>query len=168
MDPDSVQSLFRFNTWGNESAREGLLAADDQLLRAPIPGFWFGSIFFILTHILSGETIWLARLRGEERPGRPISVDDFASAEGLAEAWRAKDADWEAWASAQTPASLAATGEWRRADGQQYALKHWQVAAHIAMHSTNHRGHATVAMTQLGIPHGRQDFLDQYKPIGQA
>jgi len=167
MDPESLRSLFRFNTWANESVREGLLAADDQMLRAPIPGFWFGSIFFILTHILSGETVWLARLKGGE-PGQRVSMDDFASADGLAEAWQRKDAEWEAWAAAQTPASLATTGEWRRADGQLYALQSWQVATHIAMHSTNHRGHATVAMTQLGIQHGPQDFLDQYKPIAPA
>jgi uncharacterized damage-inducible protein DinB len=165
MNPDSIQSLFRFNTWANESVREGLLASDDQVLRAPIPGFWFGSIFFILTHILSGETVWLARLRGADRSVRGPSVDDFASAEGLAEAWRKKDADWETWAAAQTPESLATVGNWRRANGQMYALQHWQVATHIAMHSTNHRGHATVAMTQLGIQHGPQDFLDQYSPI---
>jgi len=168
MDPKSIQSLFRFNTFANENVREGLLAADDQLLRAPIPGFWFGSLFFILTHILSGETVWLTRLREGGQARATVSVDDFASAEGLAEAWRKKDAEWEAWAAAQTAASLATTGEWRRADGKPYALQHWQVARHIAMHSTNHRGHATVAMTQLGIQHGPQDFLDQYKPIAPA
>jgi uncharacterized damage-inducible protein DinB len=167
MDPESIQALFRFNTWANDSVREGLLAADDQVLRAPIPGFWFGSLFFILTHVLGGETVWLSRLKGDPN-ARTRSVDEFASAEGLAEAWAVKDAEWESWAASQTPASLATTGNWRRADGKMYALQHWQVAAHIAMHSTNHRGHATVAMTQLGIQHGPQDFLDQYKPIATA
>jgi uncharacterized damage-inducible protein DinB len=165
MDPDSIRSLFHFNTWANEGVRQGLLAADDQVLRTPIPEYWFGSLFFILTHILGGETTWLTRLRTGQPAARGPSADDFASAEGLAEAWRKKDAEWEEWAAAQTPESLATTGEWRRADGKLYALQHWQVATHIVVHSTNHRGHATVAMTQLGIQHGPQDFLDQYKPI---
>jgi uncharacterized damage-inducible protein DinB len=36
---------------------------------------------------------------------------------------------------------------------------------HVANHSTEHRGHATVAMTHLGIPHGDQDFLDQFRTL---
>jgi hypothetical protein len=34
----------------------------------------------------------------------------------------------------------------------------------VAFHGTEHRGHATVGLTQLGISHGPQDFLDQFRP----
>jgi uncharacterized damage-inducible protein DinB len=163
MEPATIQTMFRFNTWANENVREGLLSADEQVLRAPIEGFWFGSIFYILTHILGGESIWLARLRNSETDARPPSVDEFASAEGLADAWRRKDEEWEDWAATVTPAELDEPRTWRRRDGAEYTISPGLVAMQIAFHSTEHRGHATVAMTQLGIKHGPQDFLDQFR-----
>lgn len=163
MDPESIQAMFRFNTWANDGVREGLLSADEQVLRAPIEGFWFGSIFFILTHILGGETIWLARARDDDQSVRPPSMDEFASAEGLADAWRRKDEEWEEWAGSLTAGDLSRERTWRRRDGAEYSLSTGQVAMQIAFHGTEHRGHATVAMTQLGIKHGPQDFLDQFR-----
>src|SRR5437764_8564013 len=103
MDPASIQEMFRFNTWANDSVREGLLSVDEQVLRAPIEGFWFGSIFFILTHILGAETIWLARLRDNDATVGAPAVDDFASADGLAAAWEAKDREWEEWVATLAP-----------------------------------------------------------------
>src|SRR5579875_930370 len=107
MDPASMQAMFRFNTWANDSVREGLLAADEQLLRAPIEGMWFGSLFFILTHIYAAEALWLSRLR-DNAPLSPLPTpDDFASGEGLAAAWEAMDEEWEEWVGGLTPERLA-------------------------------------------------------------
>jgi uncharacterized damage-inducible protein DinB len=164
MDAASIQSMFEFNTWANESLRGALVSSDEALLRKPLDGFWFGSVFSILTHVLGGETVWLARLRDGEATVSQPQAEDFTPAT-LADAWRRKDQEWEEWAAKATPEGLASTGTWRRADGKLYELAHWQVATHIIMHSTNHRGHATVAMTALGIKHGPQDFLDQYQPL---
>jgi uncharacterized damage-inducible protein DinB len=155
--------MFRFNTWANDGVREGLLSADEQVLRAPIEGFWFGSIFFILTHILGGETIWLARARDGDQSVRPQGMDEFTSAEGLADAWRRKDEEWEDWAGGLSPGECDRIQTWRRRDGAEYSLSQGQVAMQIAFHGTEHRGHATVAMTKLGIKHGPQDFLDQFR-----
>lgn len=165
MDPAGIQALYRFNTFANENLRTGLLAADEQVLCTPVEGFWFGSVFSILTHVLGGETGWLARLNGAESSPPTPSADDFASVADMVDAWRKKDAEWEEWAAKQTPASLAATGRWRRRDGNLYEMQRWQVATHVAIHSTEHRGHATVAMTKLGVPHSGQDFLDQIRVI---
>jgi uncharacterized damage-inducible protein DinB len=165
MDPAAIQAMFRFNTWANESVREGLLSADEQLLRAPVEGIWFGSIFSILTHILGGESIWLARLRDGEASPRPPSVDDFASAEGLADAWQKKDEEWEAWAATLSQEQLDEQITTRRRDGTTWLYQRWQPIVQIPFHSTEHRGHATVVMTQLGIKHGPQDFLEQFRTM---
>lgn len=162
MDPASIQAMFRFNTWANENVREGLLSADEELLRRPLD-MWFGNVFFILAHILGGETIWLARLRDEDSSARAPSADDFPTAAALAEAWRKKDAEWEEWVSSLSPEQLVAAVQARRRDGSTYAFQLWQPIMQIAFHGTEHRGHATVAMTQLGIKHGPQDFLDQFR-----
>jgi uncharacterized damage-inducible protein DinB len=163
INANSLQAMASFNTWANESLRQAMLAADEKRLREDIPGYWFGSVFFLLTHVLGGETTWLARLNGASSVAQP-KPEDF-SPRTLADAWRAKDQEWEAWAAAATDAGLNQHGTWRRANGKLYELEHWQIATHIMVHSTNHRAHATVAMTELGIEHGPQDFLDQYSPL---
>jgi uncharacterized damage-inducible protein DinB len=163
MDPASIITMFRFNTWANDGVREGLLAADEQVLRAPLEGMWFGSIFSILTHIHSAEAIWLARLRDGEPWPRPLAPEDFASAEGLAEAWHAMDEAWEAWVQTLSAERLSAEVKGQRRDGSSWAYPLWQPLMQVAFHGTEHRGHATVAMTQLGIQHGPQDFLEQFR-----
>jgi uncharacterized damage-inducible protein DinB len=162
MDPATIQAMYRFNTWANDSVREGLLTADEQALRAPIEGMWFGSIFFILTHILGAEAIWLARLRDDAMVPF-LSVDDFASAKNLADAWRKKDEEWEDWAGTVTADRLASDVTHRLRNGGTLTLKVWQPVMQVAFHGTEHRGHATVAMTQLGIKHGPQDFIEQFR-----
>jgi uncharacterized damage-inducible protein DinB len=162
MDPAGIQAMFRFNTWANDSVREGLTAANEGKLRQPLDT-WYGTVFSILTHILGGETIWLARLRDGEATPRVPTVDSFPSAAALAEAWRAKDEEWEQYAGSLSDKGLASDFTARRRDGTTSTYKLWQPVMQIAFHGTEHRGHATVAMTQLGIKHGPQDFLDQFR-----
>jgi uncharacterized damage-inducible protein DinB len=162
MDPAGIQAMFRFNTWANENVREGLTAANEDKLRQPLDT-WYGTIFSILTHVLGGETIWLARLRdGDTNAGAP-SVDSFSSAGDLAKAWRAKDEEWERYTGGLSEEQLTTDFTARRRDGTTSTYKLWQPVMQIAFHGTEHRGHATVAMTQLGIKHGPQDFLDQFR-----
>jgi uncharacterized damage-inducible protein DinB len=163
MDPAGIQAMFHFNTWANDSVREGLLSADEQLLRAPVEGVWFGSIFYILTHILGAETLLLARVRDGAQSVRLPAVDDFASAEGLADAWRKKDEEWENWVATLTQAQLDEQITLPRRDGSSWRYQRWQPIVQIPFHSTEHRGHATVVMTQLGIKHGPQDFIQQFQ-----
>lgn len=164
MDSTGLQTLFQFNTFANEGIRQAMLASDESLLRRPLPDYWFDSVFTLLTHTLSGETVWLERLRTGQAVGHQLSANDFTT-QSLVDAWRAKDGEWETWAAGVTPAELVQSGTWRRSDGRLYEILHWQIGSHVAAHSNNHRGHVTVAMTALGIKHGPQEFLDQYRPI---
>jgi uncharacterized damage-inducible protein DinB len=164
MDAASLKTLFEFNTFANEGIRQALLESDEAVLRRPLDDYWFDSVFTLLTHILSAETVWLERARSGQVSMPPLDPNDF-TAESLVDAWRAKDRDWEEWAAAATPAELARRSTWRRSNGKLYDLQNWQLGSHVAAHSANHRGHATVALTFLGIKHGPQEFLDQYPPI---
>src|SRR6266571_879409 len=157
MDSSGLQTLFRFNTFANEGVRRALLASDEGLLRKPLDDYWFDSVFTLLTHVASAETLWLARISDGQTTAMQLKPEDLTT-QTLVEAWRVKDGDWESWAARATPEALDKSGTWRRSDGKLYEIRHWQVAAHVATHSTNHRGHATVAMTALGIKHGPQEF----------
>jgi uncharacterized damage-inducible protein DinB len=164
MDAACLQDLFRFNTFANEGIRRAMRETDEPVLRKPLEGFWFESLFTLLTHTVSGETVWLDRLRTGNQSLPHLNQGDFTR-DTLIGAWASKDREWEAWAASVSPGDLTKEWQWRRSDGKLYEVLPWQVAAHVATHSTNHRGHVTVAMTALGISHGPQEFLDQYRPI---
>jgi uncharacterized damage-inducible protein DinB len=162
MEPEAIQALFRFNTFANESLREPLLTAGEELARRP-RDMWFGSVFEILAHVCGGESVWLARLRDRNMTAPSLAAADFSSLADLVERWREVDAQWEAFAASLSQDVLDQEIVSRRRDGISYVFKLWQPIIHVANHSTEHRGHATVAMTQLGIPHANQDFLDQFR-----
>jgi uncharacterized damage-inducible protein DinB len=162
MEPAAIQALFRFNTFANESLREPLVASGEEHARRSLD-MWFGSVFAILAHVCGGESVWLARLRDRDAEAASQTAADFPSLDALVERWRWMDAQWEAYAASLTAALLEEEIVSRRRDGNVYRFKLWQPIIHVANHSTEHRGHATVAMTQLGIPHANQDFLDQFR-----
>lgn len=162
MDPTIVKAMFRFNTWANENIRDGLETADETVLRRPLD-FWYGSVFNILAHICGGETVWLARLRDADTAARAPSADSFPSVEALVTRWRTLDTQWEDYVSALSAEKLESEVTTTRRDGGTNSFKLWQPVMQIAFHGTEHRGHATVAMTLLGIKHGPQDFIDQFR-----
>lgn len=163
MDLTKLQAMYRFNTWANEYLREGIERADEALLRQPLD-MWFGSAFNILAHLCAGEAIWLARLRDGTTPARLQTAADFPSPQALLATWRDADAAWEAYVATMTDAMLDEDVTWRRQEGDTFTNQLWQPVLHVAFHSTEHRGHASVALTRLGIEHGPQDFLYQFLP----
>ncbi|MGI8553993.1 MAG: DinB family protein [Dehalococcoidia bacterium] len=162
MEPAAIQALFRFNTFANEALRGPLLAAGDEVVRRPLT-LWFGSVFNVLAHLCGGESVWLARLCDKQPQARTLTADDFPSVAALVETWRDLDAQWETFVGSLSAHALEEATIARRSDGNTYAFTFWQPLIHVANHSTEHRGHATVAMTQLGMPHSKQDFLDQFR-----
>jgi uncharacterized damage-inducible protein DinB len=164
MNAECLRDLFLFNTFANEGIRKAMDETEEAVLRETLDGYWFDSLFTLLTHTVSGETVWLDRLRTGTQALPHLNPDDF-TCETLVQAWRQKDHEWEDWLADVPADGLYEEWAWRRSDGRLYSVLPWQVAAHVATHSTNHRGHVTVAMTALGIKHGPQEFLDQYRPI---
>jgi len=165
MDSSTLQAMFRFNTWANEQLREAISTADEDAVQRPLD-MWFGSIFKILTHIYSAEVLWMDRLRGSAPSGPLTSTAEPADVATLVEAWRAMDARWESYVASLSPEQLASSVTVRRRDGSTLSYAVWKPVMQIAFHGTEHRGHATVALTQLEIAHGPQDFLVQFRAPG--
>lgn len=132
-------------------------------MRRPLD-LWFGSAFAILAHLCAAEAIWLDRLRDRQTPLRLLTAADFGSTADLIETWQRLDTDWEAYVAALTSAQLDEEIIWQRQEGQRYSCRLWQPLLHVPFHSSEHRGHATVALTQIGVQHGPQDFLYQFLP----
>ncbi|HTE83543.1 MAG TPA: DinB family protein [Dehalococcoidia bacterium] len=162
-----LRSMYRFNTWANENLRQGIEGADEALVQRPLD-MWFGSAFNVLAHLCAGEAIWLARLRDGETPARLLTAADFPGLQAMLQAWRRLDSEWEDYVKTLTNDILDSTVSWRRQEGETFTNQLWQPVLHVAFHGTEHRGHASVALTALGIEHGPQDFLYQFLPPPSA
>jgi len=70
---------------------------------------------------------------------------------------------WEVYVTSLTSDDLIAPVTVAHRDGSTVIYETWQPVMQIAFHGSEHRGHATVALTQLGIAHGPQDFIVQFR-----
>jgi uncharacterized damage-inducible protein DinB len=164
MDTSSLQAMFRFNTWANEQIRQAMLGADEELIHRRLE-LWYGSVFEILAHVSAAAAHWLARLQPQEGAEAHSERGNPSDVRTLVDVWRSVDGRWEAYVVSLSPEELAAPVFVRRRDGSSMSYLAWQPIMQIAFHSTEHRGHATVGLSQLGIRHGPQDFLDQFRRV---
>ena len=102
MDSDGLQTLLRFNTFANEGIRQAMLTSDEELLRKPLDGYWFDSVFTLLTHAAGAEKLWLARISDGQAVPAQLNPDELTT-QTLVAVWRSNDEDWEKWAAGAGP-----------------------------------------------------------------
>jgi uncharacterized damage-inducible protein DinB len=133
---------------------------DDAARRADGGAFW-GSIHGTLSHLVWGDTIWMARFDGWEPPSTGIRdsarlLDDWAALEAARVAADARMVDWsgrldEPW--------LAGTHTWfSGAAGRELTRPLWVLVAHMFNHQTHHRGQVHALLTRAGAATGDTDL----------
>lgn len=150
--PEWCQMMARYNTWQNHSlvtAADGLTDAERRADR----GAFFGSIFATLNHLIWGDTVWMSRLGGWDKPSVPAK--DHASFYPDWEAYKAArvtaDARIEAWADGLAPENLAGDLSWcsgvLKADVQKPRAL---CIAQLFNHQSHHRGQIHAMLTAAG------------------
>ena len=147
-----VQTMSRYNAWQNQSLY-GAAARLDDIERRKDRGAFFGSIHGTLAHLLWGDTIWMSRFDGWEKPdvGIPESpgwVDDWATLEA-----RRIDADGRIldWADRTTDAALEGKLSWYSGALKQDVTKPLALCVvHFFNHQTHHRGQVHALLTAAG------------------
>lgn len=163
MDPALLVPMYRFNTWANEHIRQAIEGVDEALVRRRLD-LWFGSAFDILAHLVGAEEVWFFRLSAGVSPTKLPNANDYPSVAELVEDWRDVDAAWEEYAGGLTAEALDGIVEYTRQNGSRQSQPRWQPLVQVVFHGAEHRAHAGVALTQLGITHGLQDFNYMFIP----
>ena len=153
ISPDWCRMMAAYNTEMNRRLYGVADAIPDTARRADRGAFW-GSIHGTLSHLLWGDTIWMSRFDGWERP--PVGMKESA---GMVEDWVAlkaqrvaADARIEDWAARLTPARLGETLVWHSAAAnREMAMPLWITATHVFNHQTHHRGQAHALITGAGV-----------------
>ena len=158
---DYCRTMAAYNSWQNRSlvgAASGLPEAERLAPR----GAFFGSIQGTLVHLLWGDTVWMSRFDGWEKPATPI-----AESPGYVSDWddyvrrRAEaDARIEDWAGRVTAAWLAGTQTWYSgSQGRDVTRPTAFNVAHFFNHQTHHRGQVHAMLTAAGARPGDTDLF---------
>ncbi len=148
----------------NAEMNRRLYAAADTLSdaqRREDRGAFFGSIHATLSHLLWGDTIWMHRFDGWERPAGGIKASPslFPDWAAMRAAREAADTRIEGWAVRLSPAWLEGSLTWSRSsDGQEVTRPNAVLATHFFNHQTHHRGQVHALLTGFGAETGDTDL----------
>jgi uncharacterized damage-inducible protein DinB len=139
----TLSAIFEHNRWANERLLEACRGLTEEELATSVAGT-YGDLGSTLAHIASGE-VFYTQLLTRWKPSTAWQQDDpFSTIDELLEVVR------------ETGTRLLAAAEGMPGDvtierdpGEM--IPAWVILVQAINHATEHRGHATTILTQLGI-----------------
>jgi uncharacterized damage-inducible protein DinB len=161
ISPDVCLTFARYNRWQNRSIYDAAstLSEDERRLDR---GAFFGSIHATLSHLMWGDTVWMSRFDGWEKPAGAIrdSVGFVGDWEELRARRAAADERIVDWAGRVDPAWLASDATWYSgALGREVTKNAGLCVAHFFNHQTHHRGQVHAMLTAAGARPGDTDLF---------
>ncbi|MGL4240333.1 MAG: DinB family protein [Beijerinckiaceae bacterium] len=159
--PDHARLMARYNRWQNRS----LYGAAEQLTDAARwqeRGSFFGSIHGTLSHLLWGDSIWMHRFTGSQKPpgGIKDSPGAFPDWQALTAGRSTMDERIIAWADGLGDEWLGGkTSWWSGAMNREVSRPNWVLATHFFNHQTHHRGQVHAMLTAAGAKPEDTDLI---------
>jgi uncharacterized damage-inducible protein DinB len=161
MTPELCATMARYNAWQNANLYGAAGHLTDEARRLE-RGAFFGSIHATLSHVLWGDTVWMSRFDGWERP--EVAIRDSA---GFEPDWdrlgaRREEADARivGWSLRVEPDWLAGDLTWfSGALGREITRSAGLCVAHFFNHQTHHRGQVHAMLTAAGARPGDTDLF---------
>jgi len=148
MDVAYIRTLFAYDRWANSRMLSAVGKLREEQLRRDMSSS-HRSVRDTLVHILSAERVWLARWRGSP-PVVHLDPSKFPSVAALGAGWEEMERNMGVWLSSLTDEQVQGVVSYSTFAGQPQAQPLWQQMAHVANHSTYHRGQVTTMLRQLG------------------
>jgi uncharacterized damage-inducible protein DinB len=161
MNLSYVRELYAYDRWANErflTAAERL--SEEQFLR-PM-GSSFTSVRDTLVHIVGAEWIWLERWNGRSPRGGLLKVEELPDMKTIRERLKQVEADRERFLQQMDESDLQKSIAYVNLKGETWTYPMWKMLAHVANHSTYHRGQVATLLRQLGVKPPMTDFLLYY------
>ncbi|MDD3651343.1 DinB family protein [Immundisolibacter sp.] len=148
-----------YNRWVNTrlyDACAGLSAAD---YKADL-GAFFRSVHGTLNHLLLGDLLWLARIRGTAPPTGRLDAELAPDLPALRRRQAQSDAalcDYlQTCREADLPQPVRYTSVMT---GKAMSLPRWTALTHLFNHQIHHRGQLTALLSRLGVDYGNIDLV---------
>lgn len=158
---DYVRMMAAYNSEMNRRLYIAAASLSDAERRADRGAFW-KSIHGTLAHILWGDSTWMSRFEGWEKPRTPLkqSAQFVESFEELRSRREKADAEIEAWAARLDPSWLETNLAWfSQVAGRELRWNKGELVVHFFNHQTHHRGQVHAMLTALGRETGDTDLL---------
>lgn len=157
--PAYLQRMARYNRWQNRSIHGAADTLSDAARRED-RGAFFRSIHGTLSHLLWGDTIWMARFDGGAPP--EVSITDSAAYvtdwDDLQERRSAMDTRILDWAETTTPTDTEGDLSWfSGALGRDITQPKAVCLIQLFNHQTHHRGQVHAMLTAAGARPGDTD-----------
>jgi uncharacterized damage-inducible protein DinB len=161
ISPEYVRLMARYNRWQNDSLyREAGLLSDE--VRRHERGAFFGSIHGTLSHLLWGDSIWMHRFSGSERPPGGIGESPYLIKDWEALATRRANLDGQilSWAENLRQDWLDGTMTWvTNSRNSEMTRPNWVLVTHFFNHQTHHRGQVHAMLTAAGAKPDATDLV---------
>ena len=158
--PEFLRTMAAYNSEMNRRVYDAAARLSEEERRRERGGFW-GSIHGTLSHILWGDSMWMSRFDGWEKPVQGIKqsaalhADFFALKNARAEA----DRRISDWAGRATPGWIKGDLTWfSGALGKEISKPKSLLLVHFFNHQTHHRGQVHAMLTAAGEKTGDTDL----------
>jgi uncharacterized damage-inducible protein DinB len=151
-----IQALFDFTYWADRQILRAAAALPSDDFTRPV-AITYRNLRGTLVHTLDVEMSWRRRLRGEPQEvwDASLSVDDYPTADVLADAWASDEAEMHAWLASLNDEDLAAIADLGNTD--RFPL--WYYLVHIVTHSEQQRRDAQIILAHFGHEPPDLEFL---------
>jgi uncharacterized damage-inducible protein DinB len=137
-----------YNAWANRRLFDAAGRLPEADYRADL-GAFFGSVHGTLSHLLVGDTIWMARFTGDPPPPWRLDSQPHADLAELRAAREAMDAHIAAHIDALSDAEIAGDLIYRNTSEQAFRQPRTEALAHFFNHQTHHRGQVHALLTRI-------------------
>ena len=157
MDAAYIRKLYEYDRWANARTLGAVEKLRDEQFRRDMSSS-HRSIRDTLVHILSAERVWLARWKGGS-PATHLDPSKFPSVAALGAAWEELERNMGVWLGSLTDERLQDMVSYATFGGQPQSQPLWQQMAHLANHSSYHRGQLATMLRQLGAEPVATDLI---------
>jgi len=138
MKPNEIRSIFDYNFWAFDRVWDCIFQISDAQFVEAID-YSTGSIRNIITHIMSGNRVWMKVLRDIELPPR-LTLEDFDTQSKTKAKWDELQIEFLDDLSCIDQEQLNGTVDWELlSHGLKSTSLRWEILLHLANHATDHR-----------------------------
>jgi uncharacterized damage-inducible protein DinB len=114
-------------------------------------------------HVLSAESVWLSRWKGETRTSM-LAAADFPDQAALRKGWQEEESKMRAFFETVDDAVLARVIDYKALNGAPFSNPLYQMLQHVVNHGSYHRGQITTLLRQFGAAPPKQlDLIAFYR-----
>ena len=148
MNVEDVRRLFSYTEWANERILETVRGLSAEQFTRTVESS-YPTVRDTMAHIVVAEWLWLRRWKGESPQAPPEWLHE-PSLQTIEETLRAVEAERRELFDTLADADLKREIAYRSISGDPFTRSYEEMFAHVANHSTYHRGQLVTMLRQVG------------------